>query len=80
MGLSPDASVLDPFNECRDAPGLFVTDAAAFPSLPLHSPTLTSMALTARAVDHALRARLRPGATGTPWAGTPSAWSRAQAA
>jgi len=57
MGTSPDSSVLDPFNQCWDAPGLYLTDAAAFPSLPLQNPTLTSMALTARAVVHALRAR-----------------------
>ncbi len=61
MGLSPDGSVLNPFNECWDAPGLFVTDAAAYPSLPSHAPTLTGMALTARAVQHALRARGHAG-------------------
>ena len=61
MGLSPHNAVLNPFNECWDAPGLFVTDAAAYPALPYHSPTLTGMALTARAVDNALRARGHAG-------------------
>jgi choline dehydrogenase-like flavoprotein len=53
MGSDPGQSVLDPFNECWDAKGLFVTDGAAFPSLGLQNPTLTILALTARACHHA---------------------------
>lgn len=56
MGSAPDNSVLDPFNQCWDARGLYVTDGAAFPSQGAQNPTLTIMALTARACDHALRA------------------------
>jgi choline dehydrogenase-like flavoprotein len=57
MGDSPDNSVVNPFNECWQAPGLFVTDASAFPSQGTQNPTLTGMALTGRAIDHVLRGR-----------------------
>lgn len=49
MGRAPETSVLDPGNQCWDARGLYVTDAAAFPSQGAQNPTLTLMALTARA-------------------------------
>jgi choline dehydrogenase-like flavoprotein len=52
MGDSPGNSVLDTHNECWDAKGLYVTDAAAFPSQGLQNPTLTILALTARACAH----------------------------
>jgi choline dehydrogenase-like flavoprotein len=55
MGTSPTDSVLDPHNECWDARGLFVTDGAAFPSQGFQNPTLTILALTARACAHATR-------------------------
>jgi choline dehydrogenase-like flavoprotein len=55
MGESPTDSVLDPNNQCWDAKGLYVTDAAAFPSQGLQNPTLTILALTARACEHAAR-------------------------
>ena len=57
MGNAPDNSVLDPHNQCWDMPGLYLTDAASFPSQGFQNPTLTVMALTARAVGHALAAR-----------------------
>jgi choline dehydrogenase-like flavoprotein len=57
MGSEPENSVLDPFNECWDARGLFVTDGASLPSIGLQNPTLTIMALTARAVDRAVGSR-----------------------
>lgn len=55
MGLDPATSVLDPNNQCWDAAGLYVTDSASFPSQGSQNPTLTVMALTARACAHALR-------------------------
>jgi choline dehydrogenase-like flavoprotein len=55
MGTDPGTSVLNPFNGCWDAKGLYVTDGASFPSLGLQNPTLTIMALTARACDHAVK-------------------------
>lgn len=55
MGDDPATSVVDPNNECWDAKGLYVTDGAAFPSQGSNHPTLTIMALTARACAHAAR-------------------------
>ena len=54
MGNDPSSSVLDPNNECWDTRGLFVTDAASFPSQGTVNPTLTVLALTARACAHAV--------------------------
>ena len=54
MGDDPANSVLDPNNQCWDAKGLFVTDASAFPSQGDHNPTLTILALTARACHYVL--------------------------
>jgi choline dehydrogenase-like flavoprotein len=61
MGESPTNSVLDPNNECWDAKRLFVTDAAAFASQGMQNPTLTILALTARACDHAAGVSRRDG-------------------
>jgi choline dehydrogenase-like flavoprotein len=61
MGTSPATSVLDPNNQCWDAQGLYVTDAASFPSQGLQNPTLTILALTARACDHVTRVSQRDG-------------------
>jgi choline dehydrogenase-like flavoprotein len=55
MGDDPAASVLDPFNQCWDAPGVYVVDGAAFPSEGIQNPTLTIMALAARACDAIMR-------------------------
>ncbi|MFN7055811.1 GMC oxidoreductase [Hyphomonas sp.] len=57
MGTDPETSVLDPDNQCWDMKGLYVTDAAAFPRQHVHNPTLTIMALTARAAAHAAARR-----------------------
>jgi choline dehydrogenase-like flavoprotein len=54
MGADRDDSVLDPYNQCWEAQGLYVTDAACFPSQGSQNPTLTILALTARACEHAL--------------------------
>lgn len=54
MGNDPSCSVLDPHNECWDAQGVYVTDAASFPSQGTVNPTLTILALTARACAHAV--------------------------
>jgi choline dehydrogenase-like flavoprotein len=59
MGDKPETSVLDPFNECWDARGAYVTDGAAFPSQGTQNPTLTLMALTARAVNAAVSGRTK---------------------
>jgi len=63
MGTDPENSVLDPYNQCWDAQGLYVTDGACFPSQGTQNPTLTILALTARACDHALRIARNNSAT-----------------
>jgi choline dehydrogenase-like flavoprotein len=55
MGNNAATSVLDPYNQCWDARGLYVTDSSCFPSQGSQNPTLTILALTARACHHALK-------------------------
>jgi choline dehydrogenase-like flavoprotein len=57
MAGRPEDGVLDSFNQCWDMPGLYVTDAASFPSQGFQNPTLTVLALTARACEHAVKAK-----------------------
>jgi choline dehydrogenase-like flavoprotein len=64
MGSDPATSVLDPNNECWDAKGLYVTDGSCFPSQGTQNPTLTILALTARACHHAVSAPARTGSKG----------------
>ena len=52
MGRDPARSVLNEFNRSRDVPSLFVTDASSYASTGAVGPTLTIMALTARACEH----------------------------
>ena len=52
MGRDPKDSVLNGFNQSHDIPNLFVTDGASFCSSSTVNPSLTFMALTARAVDY----------------------------
>lgn len=49
MGDNPRQHVCDPDNRLHDAPNVFVTDSASFPTNPFHNPGLTIMALSARA-------------------------------
>jgi choline dehydrogenase-like flavoprotein len=53
MGLDPKTSVLNKFNQVWDATNVYVTDGAAMTSAACQNPSLTYMAMTARAVDHA---------------------------
>jgi choline dehydrogenase-like flavoprotein len=52
MGQDPAKSVLNPFNQCWDAPNVFVTDSSCFVSNGTCGPTLTTMALTTRACEY----------------------------
>jgi choline dehydrogenase-like flavoprotein len=61
MGKNPKDSVLNPSNQCWDVANLFVTDGSCFPFAGYKGPTLTMMALTARACDKILE-MLRDGA------------------
>lgn len=54
MGHDPKTSVLNKFNQVWDATNVYVTDGAAMTSAGCQNPSLTYMALTARAVDHAV--------------------------
>ena len=54
MGTSPANSVLNKWNQVWDAPNVFVTDGACMASTACQNPSLTYMALTARAADHAV--------------------------
>jgi choline dehydrogenase-like flavoprotein len=52
MGRDPKTSVLNAHNQVWDAPNVFVTDSSCFVTNGTCGPTLTTMALTARACDH----------------------------
>jgi choline dehydrogenase-like flavoprotein len=54
MGKSPKTSVLNSWNQVWDAPNVFVTDGSCMVSSACQNPSLTYMALTARAADHAV--------------------------
>jgi choline dehydrogenase-like flavoprotein len=54
MGKDPKTSVLNKWNQVHEAPNVFVTDGACMTSSACQNPSLTYMALTARAVDHAV--------------------------
>jgi choline dehydrogenase-like flavoprotein len=54
MGRDPKTSVLNAWNQVWDAPNVFVTDGACMTSAACQNPSLTYMALTARAADHAV--------------------------
>jgi choline dehydrogenase-like flavoprotein len=55
MGLDPKTSVLNGWNQSHDIPNLFITDGAAMTSSGNTNPSLTYMALTARACDYAAK-------------------------
>src|SRR3989440_9925152 len=52
MGNDPKTSVLNRYNRVRDAKNVFVTDGASFVTQGCYEPTLTIMAISARAADH----------------------------
>ena len=54
MGRDPATSVLNGYNQAHDVPNLFVTDGACMTSGGWQNPSITYMALTARAVDYAV--------------------------
>jgi choline dehydrogenase-like flavoprotein len=54
MGNDPKTSVLNKWNQVWDAKNVFVTDGACMTSAACQNPSLTYMALTARAADNAI--------------------------
>lgn len=53
MGHDPKTSVLNKHNQAHDVPNLFVTDGAAMTSSGCQNPSLTYMAMSARAANYA---------------------------
>lgn len=53
MGKDPKTSVLNRYNQAHDVPNLFITDGSAMASSGCQNPSLTYMALSARAAHHA---------------------------
>ena len=54
MGRDPKTSVLNEFNQLHDVKNVFVTDGSCMTSAAWQNPSLTYMALTARACDFAV--------------------------
>ena len=52
MGKDPKTSVLNKWNQLHEVPNVFVTDGACMTSAGTQNPSITYMALTARAVDY----------------------------
>ena len=55
MGRDPKTSVLNAHNQLHAVPNVYVTDGAAMTSSGCQNPSLTYMALTVRAADHAVK-------------------------
>ena len=59
MGRDPKTSVLNGWNQVWDARNVFVTDGACMTSSANQNPSITYMALTARAAEYAVEAMKR---------------------
>jgi choline dehydrogenase-like flavoprotein len=55
MGHDPKTSLLNKWNQLHACPNVFVTDGACMTSTSTQNPSLTYMALTARAADYAMQ-------------------------
>lgn len=55
MGKDPKTSLLNAWNQVHTCKNVFVTDGACMTSTSTQNPSLTYMALTARAVDYAVK-------------------------
>ena len=53
MGKDPETSILNRWNQIHGCKNVFVTDGAAFSSVSVQNPSLTFMAITARAANYA---------------------------
>jgi choline dehydrogenase-like flavoprotein len=54
MGNDPKTSVLNKWNQMHDVKNVFVTDGSCMTSASCQNPSLTYMALTARAAEYAV--------------------------
>jgi choline dehydrogenase-like flavoprotein len=55
MGKDPKTSLLNQWNQLHTCQNVFVTDGACMTSTSTQNPSLTYMALTARAADYAMK-------------------------
>jgi choline dehydrogenase-like flavoprotein len=55
MGRDAKTSVLNAFNQLHEVPNVFITDGSCMPSSSCLNPSITYMALTARACDYAVK-------------------------
>ena len=55
MGNDPKTSVLNKYNQMHDVKNIFITDGSCMPSGGCQNPSLTYMALTARACEYAVQ-------------------------
>ncbi|MEX0719215.1 MAG: GMC family oxidoreductase [Balneolaceae bacterium] len=55
MGRDPKTSILNKWNQLHEVKNVFVTDGACMTSSACQNPSLTYMALTARAADYAVK-------------------------
>ena len=55
MGRNPKTSVLNKLNQMHEVPNVFITDGSCMTSGACLNPSLTYMALTARACDYAVK-------------------------
>lgn len=55
MGRDPKTSVLNEFNQMHEVKNVFITDGSCMTSSSCQNPSLTYMALTARACDYAVK-------------------------
>lgn len=55
MGKDPKTSILNKWNQVHESQNVFITDGSCMASSACQNPSLTYMALTARAADHAVK-------------------------
>jgi choline dehydrogenase-like flavoprotein len=55
MGHDPKTSVLNKYNQMHEVPNVFITDGSCMTSGSCVNPSLTYMALTARACNYAIK-------------------------
>ena len=55
MGRDPKTSILNEFNQIHTVPNVYVTDGSCMASSGTQNPSLTYMAITARAANHAAK-------------------------
>ena len=54
MGRDPETSILNGYNQCHSVSNVFITDGSCMVSSACQNPSITYMALTARACAYAV--------------------------